>query len=785
MHFKSKTNSLNQLSQANTKFNIPKFISFGAISFQKDNDSAYERIVEFFQDLNCNLIVRSSASDEDGSQYSGAGEYDSIPNVSLKNKKEVINAVNVVIDSYKKKRPVKSDDEIIVQQMIVDSSVSGVVFTYDMNTGAPYYVINYDDKSGLTDTVTSGVSEYANRTLYIYRNSVEKLRSSRFSILLQAIKELEEITGNEFLDIEFSLSTGMTPYLLQVRTITTKKNWNRVTVNQVDTTLAGVSSFMSEHCKKIDGIIGDTTIFGQMSDWNPVEMIGRTPRVLSASLYQTLITDHAWRNARDVMGYKTPAGHPLMVMLAGQPFIDVRLSFYSYLPKGIPSNIAEKLVNHWIDSLKDSPELHDKIEFEVAITTFSFDIDEKIEKLIGDVLSLNEKEEFKQAHIEHTIKLIKDKTGEYSINDALKKIEILGDKQREKSTLFSMVDDCISFGTTPFAILARHGFIAKTILLSLVQQNIITQKDVDSFFKSVHTVASELVEDINSIQNSKSSSCDFMEKFGHLRPGTYDINSHRYDQMSSISNGPVLHQADKNIESFVFSQTQQGKINRLLAEYGFNDFNAKDLLSYMQKATAAREYGKFVFTRSVSDMLELIAKFSEKNGLSRDEISHVPLNDILNIEKYSGEKSVESRLRNISRKWLERNNISVAIRLPQLLIDSDSVYIIPFQVSHPNFITHKSVTSSTVKLCSDIDEISLNGKIVVIEGADPGFDWIFSQKIAGLITKYGGVNSHMAIRCAEFSIPAAIGCGEQRFNLLASAKRIHLDCAAGLVNPIH
>ena len=31
------------------------------------------------------------------------------------------------------------------------------------------------------------------------------------------------------------------------------------------------------------------------------------------------------------------------------------------------------------------------------------------------------------------------------------------------------------------------------------------------------------------------------------------------------------------------------------------------------------------------------------------------------------------------------------------------------------------------------------------------------KKIKGLITKYGGVNSHMAIRCAELSVPAAIG----------------------------
>ena len=37
--------------------------------------------------------------------------------------------------------------------------------------------------------------------------------------------------------------------------------------------------------------------------------------------------------------------------------------------------------------------------------------------------------------------------------------------------------------------------------------------------------------------------------------------------------------------------------------------------------------------------------------------------------------------------------------------------------------------------------------IVLIENADPGYDWIFSKNIKGLITKNGGINSHMSIRC--------------------------------------
>ena len=38
--------------------------------------------------------------------------------------------------------------------------------------------------------------------------------------------------------------------------------------------------------------------------------------------------------------------------------------------------------------------------------------------------------------------------------------------------------------------------------------------------------------------------------------------------------------------------------------------------------------------------------------------------------------------------------------------------------------------------------------------------------------------SHMAIRCMEFTIPAAIGCGELIYNYVIDSKQIRLDCAA-------
>ena len=765
-------------------FKIPKTICFKC-------DDVYSSKEHFLEgDL---LAIRSSAADEDGQSSSAAGEYESILNIPSSDSKKITEAINFVIASYEKKRPLLPDDEVIIQEMVQNTSMSGVIFTHDLNTGAPYYVINYDDQSGLTDTVTSGDGEYSNRTLYIHRNSINKLQSDRFVKLLQAVQELELLMDSQFLDIEFSLGKDLTPYLLQVRAITTQPNWNGVVSKRIDETLQGVQEFVIDRLKRIDGVYGETTILGQMPDWNPVEMIGRAPRALSLSLYQALITDYAWSSAREIMGYTIPRGQPLMVTLAGQPFIDTRLSFHSYLPSTIPSTVAEKVVDHWLEHLSASPELHDKVEFEVAITTYSFDIDDKIENLIGDSLNDSEKIEFKQAHLEQTRRLIKGR-GEDSLSSALNKIEELNTRQYEKnsdklpsnvSSLFVMISDCIQYGTIPFSILARHGFIARTILHSLQHIGIITKSEISQFQEAIQTVASNLIDDMRALQLGELTNIKFMTRYGHLRPGTYDIMSHRYDQMSDMSKGVVLPHCKDKVKAFEFSKIQRQQVNTLLIDNGFGDFKSDDLLNYIQEAIIGREYGKFVFTRSVSNMLELIANFAEKNGLSRDEISHVPLNSILNVAKSSSEKSIEEYLREISKQEEEKHQVSVAIRLPQILTDPEGVHIVPFQVSHPNFITHKKVTAEILILHSKIDKISLKGKIVIIEGADPGFDWIFSQKIAGLITKYGGVNSHMAIRCAEFGIPAAIGCGEQRYEPLLKSNKVHLDCAAGLISLLH
>ena len=94
----------------------------------------------------------------------------------------------------------------------------------------------------------------------------------------------------------------------------------------------------------------------------------------------------------------------------------------------------------------------------------------------------------------------------------------------------------------------------------------------------------------------------------------------------------------------------------------------------------------------------------------------------------------------------------------------------------PNFIGNFSISKKILLIDKNYTRSKiLKDKIIIIESADPGYDWIFSKKIAGLITMFGGANSHMAIRTSELNLPAAIGVGKKKFLQMQQSNYVKLD----------
>jgi len=118
--------------------------------------------------------------------------------------------------------------------------------------------------------------------------------------------------------------------------------------------------------------------------------------------------------------------------------------------------------------------------------------------------------------------------------------------------------------------------------------------------------------------------------------------------------------------------------------------------------------------------------------------------------------------------------LGFAIKFPHIITSPDNVYEFYLGEEEPNFVTLKKIKGD-ILLEKDIRN-GLKNKIIFIESADPGYDWIFSHNISGLVTKYGGANSHMTIRAAELDIPAVIGCGKVNFDNWSKAISIEIDC---------
>ena len=383
---KSKGDVLLDLENHNTKFKIPRTIVFNVKEWKKNKKLIYKNVRKL---LNNKVAVRSSSGNEDLQNYSGAGKYLSFLNVNTFYEKKFYNSVNRIIRSYVKKN--KRSDKIIVQNMVTMVKSSGVAFTKDLENGANYYVINYDDVTGKTNTVTSGQGHYSNRILYIYKKFDNQIKSKRFKKLIDCIKDLEKKIGLDDLDIEFAINNKLEIYLLQVRPISTTNKWHNKRDEEINKSILSSEKKVNKIFNNKNNHYRSNTILGNMPDWNPVEIIGKYPSQLSVSLYKYLITDNIWAKARSFMGYKNMTGNKLMHIICGQPYIDTRLSLYSFLPKAIKNSTSKKVVNHGINLLKKYPFLHDKIEFKISVPSFDFTSQKKINKLFNKVLNQKEK----------------------------------------------------------------------------------------------------------------------------------------------------------------------------------------------------------------------------------------------------------------------------------------------------------------------------------------------------------------------------------------------------------
>ena len=765
MKFFSKAQNLILLKKNHGIKTIPKLHSFSIDYYIKNQN----KILNFIkQNYSKKVAIRSSFIGEDKKKGSNAGKFDSYLNVDPKNLNNLKNSISKVIYSNKSKFD-KKINHFFIQEMITDVDISGVCMTYSLTNHIKSYNINFH-KGSDTSNVTSGMGD--NKNFVYIENENYKLKSKKFKTIISNVKKLEKIFKTDKLDVEFAVTKKGKFILLQARPLIINKSFSKKIF--LSSCLA-----LEKKIKKIqtknDNLYGNTTYFGIMPDWNPAEMIGIKPNPLALSLYKNLITDSIWAKSRSNYGYNDPRPNQLMTTFFGTPYIDLRIDINSWLPKNISPKIKNKLANYYLKKFNSNRDMHDKIEFNIIFSSFTFNLKEKLKKELKNIFNGNEQKLILNSLKEITLNSLKKIDGE------LNKIENLRKKQKEISKkniyeidkIFWLIQDCKKYGTLPFAGLARLGFMASAFLNSLIELKVITLRDKEKFIGSINTITSEIINDKRKLNRK-----NFLAKYGHLRPSMYDINNQNYkenfNKYFSNKNNFI-----KNKKKINFDKNKLLKISRLLKKNKIR-IPLRKFLNTLKKSIEAREYAKFVFSKSIDLTFQNIKKIFQRVKINPENMAFINIELLLNLYNNIDNKNLRKILItecSNNKKIYNSNNF---IKLPPVITSAKDLYI-NLEENKINFITQKIVEGKIIKL-NNKKKMNLYQKIVLIENADPGYDYIFDQKIKGLITKYGGVNSHMSIRCSELSIPAAIGIGENLYQKISELNYISLDCNSKKIN---
>jgi hypothetical protein len=740
------------------------------------------------------LIVRSSAAGEDSWSASGAGRYQSVLDVDPVQPQALEAAISRVAESLLAGgggEAAAGVHEVFVQPCLEQVAASGVLLTRDPERGAPYYLISIDRVTGRTTSVTQGARSPV-ETWVVSHTAQEPPEDRLIASLLAMVQELKGLLGHDRLDIEFASDASGKLYLLQVRPLICRSADLTLSDQDFAEELGHIRQFVQDLIRPQAPVRGQTTLLGNMPDWNPAEIIGIAPRPLALSLYKTLVTDFAWAEARRRLGYRDVTGEPLMMSLGGVPYIDLRASFNSFAPADLDDRTTGRVVEAALRHLAAHPELHDKIEFEVAVTCMTFDYDEHAARLRREGVTSKDLASLRANLLRLTDAIICGAAAPFS--EQLDQLGLLLERRNRllkrapptnlPRLIHRLVQDCVRYGTIPFSILARKAFIAMAILKSLRRRDVFTSDEYQMVLNAIPTVASDVALAWRRLQAHRTEA--FIRSYGHLRPGTYDLMSPNYAHLIRTSltrpNGlPTDAASDEKPQALLkiarklFLRDKREQIEDLLREHGFT-CNAKTLFEFMSRSISGREAAKFEFTKSINEILERSAEFGAAFGLSRREVSYLPIESFTQLATESPSAATGARLKRLSSFNMKRHALTKAIRLPHLITgvrDLEQFQVLEWR---PNFVTRKRVVAEARVVDRGPLAESLRGKIVLIESADPGYDWIFSYRPGGLITQFGGAGSHMAIRAAEFGLPSAIGCGALLFERARRARHLELDC---------
>lgn len=690
---------------------VPAFTSIPADASAKMRADIIRRFIKQSPPAS-KAAVRSSALGEDGAEMSYAGAFQTFLNVPM-TEKDLTRAVKDVQGHGKRKlakvfnRAAEKTMGVVVQHMVENPDFAGVCLSQGFGAeDAGYMLLNF--REGLGDSLVGGTDN--GRTLRVLRNTpFSDATLAQFPFLprlMQSVDSIEKHFDGKPLDMEFATKNGEV-YILQARPLVTQMP---ATAQMRTTAQKAVHALTPQVAA-----IAENDMLGDMTDINPRELLGQSPHPANVALFRVMFADDVVEDARAAMGY-APLHTGLLREVGGKPYVSVRAAAYSMRPQGISTAVYDKMVDIYLDILRTDPSLQDKVEFAVFITNT-----EQLPAFFakyGDRLSANEQTEITMA-FERTQTRLEQQTKVYCAGYA----EMLQAYRRAFAGLTAdsgeqEIVSVLQQGTRLFVQTARLAFYKKALC-----DTMFGEKAVQNMLVSLGTPSEQLQRDLFKYARGQIGEEDLVQRYGHLRAGQMDMFVPSYG--ADIS---------KNLDLPRYRAMTEAEISA--AEKAMSDKHAS-----LERALTALSADQ---QEHVNNLRVLIA--------AREQVKHEFMRayDLL-------------ATRQKARYAATPHAAVPPVLLPAVLTRKTDLACLEVGNAKGTYFGKGRIEALPVLVTDDnlqaLKRGDVEGRILIMDHADPGYDFLLMFNPAAIITRIGGPASHIAIRVNEHGIPACIGCG--------------------------